>query len=286
MTDTFIQALVSGLLIGGVFAIISVGLALAFGVMDIVNFAQADFLMVGMYISYVLFSVLGLDPLLGTPLVMAIMFAFGAVTQRFLIKPILKAPMVNQIFLTIGISLVLVGGSQVLFGADFRSVKTAYQTEAVVFGPIRMSLPYLYAFAMSAVLAGGLWLFLEKTDLGRMMRATAQNSTAAQLVGINPQRIHLIAFAVGTALTGAAGAAILPYAYVYPTIGHNYGLIMFTVVTLGGLGSVGGAVAGGLMIGVVYSLGSALLPTVLQNGLVYVIFIGTLMFRPYGLFKR
>jgi len=286
MADSLLQALANGILIGGVFAVISVGLALVFGVMDIVNFSQADFLMAGMYLAYALFVGLGIDPVLATPLVMIVMMVFGAVVQRVLIQPVLKAPMVNQIFLTIGISMVLVGGSQLIFGADFRSVKTAYQTSALSLGGLSLSLPYVYAFLVSVVLAGGLWWFLERTDLGRMMRATAQNGMAAQLVGINPRRIYMIAFAVGSGLTGAAGAVILPYAYVYPTIGHNYGLIMFTVVALGGLGSVAGAMAGGLIIGIVYSLGTALLPAVLQNGLVYAIFIGTLMLRPTGIFKR
>ncbi len=286
MSEALLQALVNGILIGGVFAIISVGLALVFGVMDIVNFAQADFLMAGMYLAYALFVGFGIDPVLATPIVMLVMMVFGGLVQRVLIRPVLKAPMVNQIFLTIGISLVLVGVSQLIFGADFRSVKTSYQTSSLSLGSLSLSLPYVYAFLISVLLAGGLWLFLERTDLGRMMRATAQNSTAAQLVGIEPKKIHMIAFAVGTGLTGAAGAVILPYAYVYPTIGHNYGLIMFTVVALGGLGSVPGAMAGGLIIGIVYSFGTALLPTVLQSGLVYLIFLGTLMFRPAGIFKR
>jgi branched-chain amino acid transport system permease protein len=286
MTETLIQAVANGILIGGVFAIVSVGLALVFGVMDVVNFAQADFLMVGMYIAYGMFVWLGVDPLLATPAVMIVMLVLGAVIQRVLIRPILKAPMVNQIFLTIGISLGLVGLAQILFGADFRSVSTPYQTASLSLGFIRLSMPYVFAFLMSAVLACGLWLFLERTDIGLMMRATAQNGRAAQLVGVNPDRMHMIAFAVGTGLTGTAGAAILPYAYVYPTIGHNYGLIMFTVVALGGLGSIAGAVAGGLIVGIVYSVGATFLPSVLQNGLVYAIFIGTLMFRPSGLFKR
>lgn len=286
MTETLIQALANGILIGGVFAIVSVGLALVFGVMDVVNFAQADFLMIGMYIAYSLFIWLGLDPLLATPVVMILMLVLGAAIQRVLIRPILKAPMVNQIFLTIGISLGLVGLAQIFFGADFRSVSTSYQTASLSFGFIRLSTSYVYAFLMSAVLACGLWLFLERTDIGLMMRATAQNGKAAQLVGVNPDRMHMIAFAVGTALTGTAGAAILPYAYVYPTIGHNYGLIMFTVVALGGLGSIIGAVVGGLIIGIVYSIGATFLPSEIQNGLVYLIFICILMFRPSGLFKR
>lgn len=285
MMEGLLQALVNGILIGGVFAVISVGLALVFGVMDIVNFAQAEFLMVGMYLAYVLFAAFGIDPLAAAPLVMVAMLVFGGAIQRVLIRPVLKAPMVNQIFLTIGIALVLVGVSQLTFGADFRSVKTSYQTEALSVAGLHLSMPYVYAFLMSAVMAGGLWLFLERTDLGRMMRATAQNATAAQLVGIDPGRIHMLAFAVGAGLTGAAGAVILPYAYVYPTVGHNYGLIMFTVVALGGLGSLPGAMAGGLIVGIIYSVGTALLPAVLQSGLVYAVFIGTLMFRPNGIFK-
>jgi branched-chain amino acid transport system permease protein len=242
--------------------------------------------MVGMYIAYNLFVWLGVDPLLATPVVMVVMLVLGAVMQRVLIRPILKARMENQIFLTIGISLGLVGLAQIFFGADFRSVATSYQTASLSFGFVRLSMPYVYAFLMSAVLACGLWLFLERTAIGLMVRATAQNGKAAQLGGINPDRMHMVAFAAGTGLTGTAGAAILPYAYVYPTIGHNYGLIMFTVVALGGLGSVIGAVAGGLIIGIVYSVGATVLPSVLPHGLVYAIFIGTLMFRPSGLFKR
>jgi branched-chain amino acid transport system permease protein len=286
MVETLAQALLNGILIGGVYAIISVGLALVFGVMDIVNFAQADYLMVGMYVAYACTTFLGLDPILAAPIVFATVFALGAVMQRLLIRPILRAPMVSQIFLTVGISLVLVSVSQLLFGADFRSVTTRYQMSVIGLGPLKLSVPYVLAFFSSALLAGVLWLFLERTDLGRMMRATAQNRTAAVLVGIDPDRIHLIAFALGVSLAAVAGAVILPYAYVFPTIGHNYALIMFTVVVLGGLGSIAGAVVGGVVIGVIHSVSTAFLPSTLQNFIVYVVFIATLMFRPAGLFKR
>jgi branched-chain amino acid transport system permease protein len=286
MADTLAQALLNGILIGGVYAIISVGLALVFGVMDIVNFAQADFLMVGMYVAFACKTLLGVDPILAAPLVFLAVFALGAITQRLLVRPILKAPMVNQIFLTVGLSLVLVSVSQLLFGADFRSVTTPYQLSVVRIGALKLSVPYVLAFAASAVLAGGLWLFLERTDFGRMMRATAQNRTAAVLVGIDPDRVHLVAFSLGVGLAGVAGAVILPYAYVFPTIGHNYALIMFTVVVLGGLGSIAGAAVAGVVVGVIHSASAALLPSMLQSFVVYVVFLATLMLRPAGLFKR
>lgn len=286
MTEQVLQAIINGLLIGGVYAVVSIGLALVFGVMDIVNFAQAEFLMVGMYLSYLLLSYFGIDPIVGAPLVLVGTACLGALVQRLLIQPVLKAPMVSQIFLTVGLSVVLVSSAQLLFGANFLSAKTSYQTEAVRLGGIALSVPYLFAFAASALVTLLLWLVLERTDLGRAMRATAQNRTAAILMGIDPNRMFVLAFAIGTGLAGFAGAVILPYAYVYPTIGHQYALIMFTVVVLGGLGSVPGAIVGGLAIGIIHSTSAVFLPIQLQNLVVFIIFITTLMLRPSGLFGR
>ncbi|MFG1302280.1 branched-chain amino acid ABC transporter permease [Xanthobacter sp. V3C-3] len=283
MTEQILQAIVNGILIGGVYAVLAVGLALVFGVMEIVNFAQSEFVMLGMYIAYAVFAALGLDPIAAVPIVFLAVFAFGAGVQRFLIQPVLHAPMVSQIFLTVGISFVLVAGAQLLFGATFLSVATPYQTAALHFGWLQVSVPYLLAFLASAVMAGLLWAFLERTDMGRAMRATSQNRMAAQLMGINPSRIYMIAFGLGTALAGVAGAVILPYAYVFPNVGHNYSLVMFTVVTLGGLGSVSGALAGGLVVGIIHSVSAVFLPTQLQNVVVFAIFLGTLLIRPSGL---
>lgn len=286
MITNVLQATFNGILTGGVYAVVSVGLSLVFGIVDVVNFAQPEFLMMGMFVAYFLSVATGLDPILASPLVFLVVFLFGALVQRTLVQRVLNAPLVAQIFLTVGVAMVMVSAAQLLFGADFRSAPTSYTTMAVHLGPFHFSLPQILAFCGSAVLALLLWIFLEWTDVGRSIRATAQNRTAAVLVGINPYRMYVLAFALGTGLAGAAGAIILPYSYVFPTIGHDWGLIMFTVVVLGGLGSVPGALLAGVIIGVIQSLTSVYLPTQLQNLVVFIVFILTLAYRPAGLLGR
>ncbi len=281
-----LQAMINGILIGGVYALISVGLTLVFGVMDIVNFAQAEFLMLGMYIAYFLFQVAGIDPILSSLIVFAVVFLIGSLVQKGLIQWVLNAPMVSQIFLTVGLTMVLVSTTQLLFGATFRSVTTPYQMSALHIGNLQFSVPYLIAFGVSITIYLLLWLFLERTDLGRSMRATAQNRTAAILVGINDKRMYVLAFGLGTGLAAIAGAVILPYAYVFPTVGHQYALIMFTGVVLGGFGSVPGALLGGLLVGIIQSVSSVYLPTQLQNLVVFIVFIMTLVYRPAGLLGK
>ena len=281
-----VQATVNGIMVGGVYAIVSVGLTLVFGVMDIVNFAQADFLMWGMFIAYFLAQAVGVHPVLTSVICLVVVFVIGALMQRWLVQPVLKAPVVSQIFLTVGLSFILQSTAQMLFGPNFRSVTTPYQTTVVSLGPVQVSVPYLLAFSVSALIAALLWLLLEHTDLGRAIRATAQNRTAAVLVGIHPERTYAVAFGLGTGLAAAAGAVILPYAYVFPTVGQQYGLVMFTVVVLGGMGSVPGALIGGLVVGIIHSLSAVFLPTQLQNLMVFAVFILTLMLRPAGLMGR
>lgn len=286
MITNVLQATFNGILTGGVYAVVSVGLSLVFGIVDVVNFAQPEFLMMGMFVAYFLSVATGLDPILASPFVFLVVFLFGALVQRTLVQRVLNAPLVAQIFLTVGVAMVMVSAAQILFGADFRSAPTSYTTMAVHLGPFHFSLPQILAFCGSTVLALLLWVFLEWTDVGRSIRATAQNRTAAVLVGINPYRMYVLAFALGTGLAGAAGAIILPYSYVFPTIGHDWGLIMFTVVVLGGLGSVPGALLAGVVIGVIQSLTSVYLPTQLQNLVVFIVFILTLAYRPAGLLGR
>ena len=281
-----VQAIINGILIGGVYALIGVGLTLVFGVMDIVNFAQAEFLMLGMYIAYFIFQVAGIDPIFSSLIVFAVVFVIGALVQRTLIQRVMTAPMVSQIFLTVGLTMVLVSITQLLFGATFRSVTTSYQMSALHFGHLQVSVPYLIAFGVSIAIYFLLWLFLERTDMGRSMRATSQNRTAAILVGINDNRMYVLALGLGTGLAAIAGAVILPYAYVFPTVGHQYALIMFTGVVLGGFGSVPGALLGGLIVGIIQSVSSVYLPTQLQNLVVFIVFIMTLVYRPSGLLGR
>lgn len=281
-----VQAIIDGLLIGGVYAVISIGLTLVFGIMHVVNFAHAEFLMLGMYAAWFAWAYLGVDPLAGSLVAFAAVFALGALLQRAVITPILKAPQVSQIFLTVGLLVALENGALLAFGADFRSVRTPYQTSAIPLGPLFVSVPYLAAFLMSGACGLALWLFLGRTWVGRAMRATAQNPMAARLMGIDTRRMYWIAFGLGTGLTAFGGAIILPYLTVFPTVGSQFVVLMFTAVVLGGLGSVAGAVAGGLAVGVIQSLSALAFPIQLQNLVLFVVFIGVLAVRPAGLLGK
>ncbi len=278
-----VQAILDGLMIGGVYAVISIGLTLVFGVMGIVNFAQAEFLMLGMFVAYYAWAWLGLDPLLAAPLAFVVVFLLGAAMQRLLIRRVLKAPEVAQIFLTVGLLIVLENAALLMFGSSFRSVSTPYQTSSLQLGPLFVSVPYLAAFAMSVASGLALWLFLKSSWFGRAMRATAQDPMAARLMGINSDRMHMLAFALGVGLTAFGGAVILPYLTASPTVGAQFVVLMFTVVVLGGLGSVAGAVVGGLAVGIIQSLSTLVFPIQLQNLVLFVVFIAVLAFRPKGL---
>ncbi|MGO4714624.1 branched-chain amino acid ABC transporter permease [Bradyrhizobium sp. 2TAF24] len=278
-----VQAILDGLMIGGVYAVISIGLTLVFGVMGIVNFAQAEFLMLGMFVAYYAWAWLGLDPLLAAPLAFIIVFALGAVLQRLLIRRVMQAPEVAQIFLTVGLLIVLENAALLMFGSGFHSVTTPYQTSSLQLGPLFISVPYLAAFAMSVASGLVLFVFMKSSWFGRAMRATAQDPMAAKLMGINADRMHMLAFALGVGLTAFGGAVILPYLTASPAVGGQFVVLMFTVVVLGGLGSVAGAVVGGLTVGIIQSLSALVFPIQLQNLVLFVVFIAVLALRPKGL---
>lgn len=280
-----LQAILDGLMLGGVYAVISIGLTLVFGVVSIVNFAQAQFLMIGMYVAYFAWSKLGLDPLVGSLLAFAVVFCLGYLIQQWLIRPVLKAPEVAQIFLTVGILIVIENLALIAFGSQFRSVQTWYQNEAIeVFGLI-ISMPYGIAFCASVLAGVSIWWVLTRTWWGRAVRSTAQDPMAARLVGINPDRVYRLAVGLGVGLTAFGGAIILPYLTASPAAGEQFGVLMFTVVVLGGLGNVLGAVVGGLAVGVIQSISGLYLPLQLQNLVLFVVFILTLALRPEGLLR-
>ncbi len=282
----FLQSLANGLMIGSVYALIAVGLTLVFGVMDIVNFAHAEFLMLGMFGGYLASTRFGIDPLVAAPLVGLVVFALGAVLERLLIEPIIKAPPIAQVMLTVGLGLVMANGAAAVMGNDFRSVKTGYQTSFVSVGALAFSKTYLYAAAYALVVSGLLALFLNRTGFGKAMRATSQNRDAAVLLGINPKVMYMVAFGIGVGLAALAGSAIVPYTLVYPFVGQQYVLIMFTVVVLGGLGSVRGAILAGLAVGVIQSFTTSVLSSELQNLVVFIVFLGVLVLVPGGVLKR
>jgi branched-chain amino acid transport system permease protein len=279
----FVQAIIDGLLIGGVYALISIGLTLVYGVMGIINFAQAEFLTIGMFVAWFAWSELGLDPVLAAPLSFAVAFAIGWVVQAQLIARVLNAASVAQIFLTVGLLIVIENGALLLFGSQFRSVTTVYQTMSLSLGPLFISVPYLVAFVVSVVCGMSLWWFMRASWFGRAMRATAQNPMAARLMGIDTDLMYKIAFALGVGLTAFGGAVILPYITVYPSVGSQFVVLMFTVVVLGGLGSIAGAVVGGLAVGVIQAISGLLFPIQLQNLVLFVVFILVLALRPQGI---
>ncbi len=281
-----LQAVVNGLLIGGVYAVVSIGLTLVFGVMSIVNFAQAEFLMLGMFVAFFCWQHLGLDPMLGALVAFVVVFAVGALVQRVLIERVLRAPEVAQIFLTVGLLIVLENAALLAFGSEFRSVRVPYQTSAIEFGGLIVGVPYLLAFAISLVAGALLWAFMRYTWLGQAMRATAQDPMAALSLGMDARRIRQLAFGLGVGMTALGGAVILPYFTASPTVGGQFAVLMFTAVVLGGLGNVLGAVLGGLMVGVIQTVSTLVLPIQLQNLALFLVFILMLAFRPEGLLRQ
>ncbi len=281
-----LQAILDGLMLGGVYAVISIGLTLVFGVISIVNFAQAQFLMVGMYVAYFAWHFLGLDPVFGSVLSFLVVFVLGYAVQHVLVRRVLKAPEVAQIFLTVGLLIVLENLALILVGSEFKSVQTWSQSESLEFAGLIVSMPYAIAFLASGVAGVLVWWLLAKTWWGRTVRATAQDPMAAKLMGIDPDKIYRLSFGLGVALTAFGGAIILPYLTVSPSVGEQFGVLMFTVVVLGGLGNVLGAVVGGLAVGVIQSLSGLFLPLQLQNMVLFIVFILTLAFRPEGLLRN
>ena len=277
------QLIVSGLLLGGVYALVSVGLTLVFGVIRLVNFAHGEFLMLAMYLTYFLFQRFGIDPLLAIVLVAPALYLFGVIVELVIIRPTLDAPHVVQVFATLGLSIVMQNLALFFWSANFRSVTTWYSTATFAVGPVLVSLPRLVAFAMGLAIAAGLWIFLHATYLGRAIQATAQNRYAATLMGVDVHRIYRVTFALGAAGVGVAGALLLPIFPVYPQIGVDLILVAFVIVVLGGLGSVPGAMLGGLVIGVVETLSGYVIETNLKQAVYFVLFILILILRPAGL---
>jgi branched-chain amino acid transport system permease protein len=281
-----LQAILDGIMLGGVYSVISIGLTLVFGVISIVNFAQAQFLMIGMYVAYYAWAMWGIDPVLGSVLSFGVAFVIGYATQQFLIAKVLKAPEVAQIFLTVGLLIVLDNFALIVFGSEFKSVQTPYQNESIEFAGLMMSAPYAISFCASAIAGLGVWWLLARTWWGRSVRATSQDKMAAQLIGVNPNQIYRITFALGVALTAFGGGIILPYLTASPSVGEQFGVLMFTVVVLGGLGNVLGAVIGGIAVGIIQSVSSLFLPIQLQNLTLFCVFILTLALKPEGLIGR
>jgi branched-chain amino acid transport system permease protein len=284
MLATVAQAVVNGLLIGGIYALVSIGVTLIFGVVKIVNFAQGEFVMIGMYISFFLATRFGIDPLVSLVVSMPVLFVVGVLLQQFLIRRVLALGDMPQIFLTFALSLLLINVALLLFTANYRTVQTPYTETAIHLGPLYVAVAKLIAFVVAMVLSGALWVFLHVTDLGKAMRAAAQNRDVAMLMGINPDRVFCVAVGVALALAGAAGSLLMPFYPAYPLVGQVFVLMAFVAVVLGTLGNVTGALIASLMMGVAESLGIQFVGA--DSGLivVFLMLLLTLALRPSGLF--
>jgi branched-chain amino acid transport system permease protein len=281
-----LQSLMSGVLIGGIYALIGIGLTLIFGVMRIINFAQGDLVMVGMYLAWLAFTALGVDPFLFALLGMPLMFGLGALLQRVFINRVLDALPQNQILLTIGLGLVLSNTAMLVFTSDYRILSTRYSSSSFTLLGISVSTPLAWSFLITAALTAALYWFLLRTDQGLAIRATAQDRMAAQLMGMDVKRSGVIAFGLGAALAGAAGALIAPTYYIYPQVGGSFTLKAFVVVVLGGMGSIIGATLGGVLIGIAESLSGAFISSGYKDLVVYVLFLLLLLLKPAGLLGK
>jgi branched-chain amino acid transport system permease protein len=283
----FMQSLISGILIGGVYALIGIGLTLIFGVMRVINFGHGDILMVGMYLTYIAFTWLGIDPFVSVLITFPLMFLFGAILQKVFINRVLNAVAQNQILLTIGLGLIMSNTMMLIFTSDYKILTTSYSSSTIkVGGGVSVSWPLLVSFLITSVITAALYWFLLKTDTGQAIRATAQDREAAQLMGINVKRMSIIAFGLGSALAGTAGALISPTYYIFPQVGSVFTLKAFVITVLGGMGSVVGATLGGILIGITESMSAVYISSGWKDVVVFSLFLLVLLFKPAGLMGK
>jgi branched-chain amino acid transport system permease protein len=280
------QLIVSTLLLGGIYALIAVGLTLIFGVMRVVNFAHGEFLMLGMYLAFGAFAFLHFDPYLTLVASLPVYFAVGWVSYRVVMRPIIHASHNVQVFTTVGLSIALQNVALVLWTADARFLRTDYYAIVVrVFGAA-FNLAQIVAFAAAVALTAALFAFMRWSYTGKVMRATAQDRQASALMGIDTDRVYAITWAVGIGCVGAAGVLLAPIYPVYPTAGLQFVLIAYVAVVLGGLGDMAGAVIAALVVAAVEVFGSYVIGTTWKEVLYLLLFIGVLVVRPAGLFGQ
>ncbi|OGP95730.1 MAG: branched-chain amino acid ABC transporter permease [Deltaproteobacteria bacterium RBG_16_47_11] len=282
--ETFVQSIVSGILTGSLYAMIGVGLTVIFGVMRIINMAHGDMVMFGMYGAFLSIALLKIDPFLSIVIWIPLAFFVGVFIYRFLLKNIVPAGELNTLLYTAGLSLFIANFVLLVASGDYRTIKLKYAIMPLRPFGIAVPIPLAIAFGMAILITIALYWFLVRTDTGRAIRATSQEPEAAALMGVNVDRMAIITFALGTALACGAGVLLAPSLYLYPTVGEILVAKCFVIVVLGGLGSVPGAIAGGLLLGVVESLGAVYVSVPYKDAIGFVIFLLVLLFRPSGLF--
>jgi branched-chain amino acid transport system permease protein len=281
--ETFVQSVVSGTLTGSLYAMIGVGLTVVFGVMRIINLAHGEFVMLGMYGAFWSLQLWRLDPFVSILLWSPLMFLAGMLVYRHLLQAIIPGGELNTLLYTAGLSLLIANLALFVWTGDYRTIKLSYALLPMRPFGIAVPIPLAIAFGLAIGITGGLYLFLTRTDAGRAIRATSQNPEAAALMGVNVDWISMITFGLGSALAGAAGVLLAPSLYLYPTVGEILVVKCFVIVVLGGLGSVSGAIAGGVILGLVESLGAVYVSVAYKDTIGFVIFLLVLLFKPSGL---
>jgi branched-chain amino acid transport system permease protein len=279
-----LQALITGVLLGGIYSLICVGLTLTFGVMRIINFAHGEFLMIAMYGAYFFALAFHTETYAAVIIVLPALFLLGVAVFHLLVRPILGADPLNQMLLLVGLSLVLENGALALFSPDTRSIQSALAFAKLEVGEVVVSVPKLIACAVSVAITLALYWLLRFTEIGRRIRAAASDRETASLMGINVDRINLLAFGIGVGCLGIAGPVIMPIFYVVPNIGTFFILIAFVVVVLGGIGNFIGALVASFVVAIAESLGALFMPGSTAPVLPFVFFVLVLLFKPEGLF--
>ena len=286
MSMTLLQVVVSGLLLGAVYALFSSGLTLVWGMMNVVNFAHGDFVMLGMYAAVMVWTALGGGPWASVPVAAMLIATLGVLAYFLLVRHIMKGPMLAQILGTFGLALLLRYAAFWLFGANFRTLPDTLVGHSFMLGGIRFEGARVLAGAVGLLVTWFLHLMLTRTAIGSRMLAVSEDATAAQLMGIRPERMQALAWALAGAAAGIAGALVATFFYTSPTVGETLAIVAFVTVSFGGFGSVPGALAAGLVIGVVESLSAFLIGPVYKDVIVYLMFVLVLWFRPQGLMGK
>ena len=283
MPEQLAQQIVNGLLIGFIYSLIAIGLTLIWGVMNIINFAHGDFLMVGMFISFWLYSLYGIDPLFSIPACAVVLFLLGLLIYRFIVSKVMNGPMLAQLVVTFGVSIFLANFAVMLWTPDFRLIDRPLLSGTWSLGGVPLSIPKFAASVGSVVVSAAIFLFLKKTKTGKAILAVEMNRESALLMGINTDRINALSFAIGSSLVGIAGAFLSMYYYIYPQVGGLFGLISFCIVALGGFGSIEGAFIAGILIGFVQTLGGYFFDPAYKYAIVFMVYLITVWIRPQGL---
>jgi len=278
-----LQQLANGVLIGCVYSLIAIGLTLIWGVMNIVNFAHGEFLMLGMFVAFWGYALWGIDPLWSIPASAALLFLLGLAIYRFAVSKVMKGPMLAQLVVTFGISIFLANVAVLLWTPDFRLIDKPLLAGTWNLGPLQISVPKAVASAGSVLVSGALLLFLQRTRTGKAILAVEMNRDSALLVGIDTERVNALSFGIGAALVGIAGGFLAMYYYIYPQVGGLFGTLSFCIVALGGFGSIGGAFAAGLLGGIVQTLAGYFFDPAYKYAVVFLLYLLVVWFRPQGL---